>query len=112
MEYLEPRYFFVSLFIGMLVAYIITPAPEIIIKYPTPHNVGKIVYKDSADVCYKYVSSEVNCPSDTKDLQNMIIQHVDIDKKNDDGVFDNLLKWYKYKQNQKKNEQQKLYDDY
>ena len=44
--------------------YILTPLPEIIIRYPTPHNSGKIVYKDSADMCYVYDAREVKCPKE------------------------------------------------
>ena len=30
--------------------YILTPTPDIILKYPTPDNAGSIIYKDKADV--------------------------------------------------------------
>jgi hypothetical protein len=62
-DYFEPKYFFVAFFIGMFLVYITVPTPEVIIRYPTPHNAGKVVYKDSADVCYVYDSKEVGCPS-------------------------------------------------
>jgi len=60
-KYLSLKYFFVSFCIGMFMVYILTPLPEIIIKYPTPYNSGKIVYKDSADICYVYDKRQVNC---------------------------------------------------
>ena len=33
-KYIIPFYFFIALFIGLFVAYVSTPAPDIIIKYP------------------------------------------------------------------------------
>ena len=45
----------------ILFVYILTPTPDIVLKYPTPENSGKIVYKDKADVCYKYEAKEVTC---------------------------------------------------
>lgn len=42
----------------------ITPQKRAIVKYPTPYNAGKIVYKDETDgTCYKYKSKQVDCPS-------------------------------------------------
>ena len=38
-----------------------TPLPDIIIKYPTPDNTESIRYKDRADNCYKYKTTEVDC---------------------------------------------------
>lgn len=62
-EYFEPQYFFIAFFIGMLAVYISVPTPEVILRYPTPFNAGKLVYKDDADMCYVYDSKEVDCPS-------------------------------------------------
>ena len=58
-KYIIPFYFFIALFIGLFVAYVSTPVPHVIIKYPTPENAGKIIYRDDADVCYKYKATEV-----------------------------------------------------
>tara|TARA_B100001057_G_C22540168_1_gene829277 strand:+ start:203 stop:439 length:237 start_codon:yes stop_codon:yes gene_type:complete len=69
-----PIYFFISFFIGLFFVYLSTPTPNIIIKYPTPDNAGKIVYKDESDVCYKYISKEVKCPSDSKKINIVDIQ--------------------------------------
>ena len=63
-KFIIPFYFFIALFIGLFIAYISTPVPDVIIKYPTPQNAGKIVYRDDSDVCYKYKADEVNCPKD------------------------------------------------
>jgi hypothetical protein len=46
---------------GILFVYLSAPKQKIIIKYPTPYNVDKIVYKNENDMCYKYKLEEVNC---------------------------------------------------
>lgn len=73
-DYIIPIYFFAAFSIGILIAYLSTPTPEIIIKYPTPENAGKIIYKDNADVCYKYKVNEVSCPADKSKIKNIDIQ--------------------------------------
>lgn len=70
-DYIIPLYFFISFSIGILISYLITPTPQIVIKYPTPDNAGKIIYKDSADVCYKYRAKEVSCPTDKTDIKKI-----------------------------------------
>jgi uncharacterized membrane protein YgcG len=70
-KHIIPFYFFIALFIGLFIAYVSTPVPDIIIKYPTPNNAGKIVYKDDSNVCYKYKVDEVTCPSDKSKVKNM-----------------------------------------
>jgi len=57
-------YFVVAFSVGMLVVYLSTPPPEVIIKFPSPYNAGKIVYTDKADTCYKYTAEDVSCPFD------------------------------------------------
>ena len=74
-KYIEPLYFFIALCIGMFLTYITTPLPEIIIKYPTPDIVDDLVYRDYADTCYKYKTSEVVCPYDKSKLNTFEIQN-------------------------------------
>ena len=74
-DFFDPFYFFIALFVGLFYTYLTTPMPEIIIKYPTPENVGNIIYKDRADVCYKYVAKEVACPADKSKIKKLDIQH-------------------------------------
>ena len=73
--YIIPLYFFISFCVGMFLVYISTPKPRIIIKYPTPQNAGKIIYKDNSGVCYKYLAKEVKCPRNTKEIKMLDIQH-------------------------------------
>ena len=46
--------------------YCTAPVPEVIIKYPTPENSENTVFKDDVDNCYKFISSEIDCPKDKK----------------------------------------------
>ena len=75
-NYINPYYFMISLWIGFFFVYILTPTPDIILKYPTPENSGKIIYKDKADVCYKYEAKEVTCPADKSLIVDQKIQHI------------------------------------
>jgi len=61
LRYIHPVAFFLSLFLGFLVAYTIMPQPKIILKYPTPEDAGKTIYMDNKGVCYKYTSKNVAC---------------------------------------------------
>lgn len=54
-------YFIVSLFVGILILYVIHPEPKIIIRYPTIDNMSKTVYKDDNGTCYNYKKTEVEC---------------------------------------------------
>ena len=47
------------------------PPTRNIIKYPTPYNANKIVYKNLDDQCYKYNAEEVKC-SDSSLTQPII----------------------------------------
>ena len=70
-----PIYFFTAFFIGIFFVYLSTPKPKIIYKYPTPSNAGKVIYKDTAGLCYKYIANEVKCPKDTKQIKMFNLQH-------------------------------------
>jgi hypothetical protein len=73
-DFIIPIYFFISFALGILIAYLTIPTPELIIKYPTPENAGKIIYKDNADVCYKYKAIEVDCPADKSKIKSHELQ--------------------------------------
>lgn len=61
---INPFYFFISFAIGLFFVYIITPPPEVIVKFPSPFNAGSVTYKDKADACYIYKADKVSCPRD------------------------------------------------
>ena len=68
-EYIDVNVFLIALSIGLLYTYIVVPRPEIIIKYPTPYNVGKIKYMDEAGTCYKYTIEQTSCPYNKKEIK-------------------------------------------
>jgi len=78
MKYIEPLYFFIALFIGMFLTYISTPLPKIIIKYPTPDIADQLVFRDPAENCYKYNTTEINCPSDSSKIMTFPTQHFEL----------------------------------
>lgn len=57
-------YFILSFSIGLFFAYITNPQPEIVLKFPSPTNAGKVVYKDKAGQCYAYKVEKKQCPHD------------------------------------------------
>lgn len=63
--------FLISLAVGLLLVYIFNPTPTVIYVYPTPDNIDKLQYKDSANNCYEFSAQEVKCPDD-KSLINII----------------------------------------
>lgn len=63
-DYIDPLAFFIAFAVGIFLVYIYSPAKKIIIKWPTPENIEKTVYKDHSDSCYKYKANEVSCPDD------------------------------------------------
>ena len=67
---IDPKWFFLSLALGLLIVYCSTPVPDIIIKYPTPENASDMIFNDDSDNCYKFTTNEVECPN--KDLINEI----------------------------------------
>jgi len=77
-DYFDPLIFFIALFIGLFYTGLTTPPPEIIIKYPTKDNAGKIIYKDRMDVCYKYIAKDVPCPADKTKIKKLDLQHDEV----------------------------------
>ncbi len=73
-DYIDPFVFLLSLCIGLFYTYITTPYPQLIIKYPTPFNAGKITYVDNNNVCYKYQIEQVNCPEDKSKIKKYQFQ--------------------------------------
>ena len=61
---IHPLYFFISFGIGIFLVYIMTPPPEIILKFPSPYNAGKVTYTDKAHNCYRYKAEQVKCGED------------------------------------------------
>jgi hypothetical protein len=63
--------FLLAFMIGIFYVYVDTPKQRMIIKYPTPYNVDKMVYRGLNDECYKFRANEVKCTD--KALEQPII---------------------------------------
>tara|TARA_Y100000389_G_C17232644_1_gene398954 strand:+ start:312 stop:584 length:273 start_codon:yes stop_codon:yes gene_type:complete len=70
-KFFDPLTFIISLFLGIFIVYSITPPPKVLVKYPTPENSGRVIYKDEAHNCFKVISSEVNCPKDKSKIKSI-----------------------------------------
>ena len=66
-------YFILSFMMGVIYNMIIKPDNKIVIKYPTKYN-SDLIYKDDADICYKYILKEEKCPLDKSNVFKMPIQ--------------------------------------
>jgi hypothetical protein len=71
---IDPVYFIGAFVIGLVYMYLTRSTPRTIIKYPTPDNAGRVIYRDDADVCYKYKVTPIQCPSDTSLIKEIPIQ--------------------------------------
>lgn len=69
-SYINPFAFVVAFGVGLLLTYTVVPAPSVVVKFPTPYNAGRVIYKAEDRNCYKYRADEVACPlnSPEKDL--------------------------------------------
>lgn len=92
LEYISPLWFILALCFGIFLTYISTPPPKVVIKYPTPDNVKKIVYRDTADTCYKYKAKQVQCPKDSSKIEFTKIQHVENNDNPKEGLFTKIKK--------------------
>ena len=74
MKFINVPLFLTSLAIGLFVVYITLPATQVIYVYPNPDNEHKISYKDKAENCFHFTSTEVKCPSDVSKIRSYGIQ--------------------------------------
>lgn len=65
--------FLLGFALGMLYVYATQPVPKIIIKHPTPKNVGKVVYHDNNEKCYKYMADEIQCPDSDQIVNHPVV---------------------------------------
>ena len=63
--------FIIGFSIGFLYVYLVTPKKKIIVRFPTPHNCGKIVYQDEheSSMCYKYKSEIIECSNNIGNIK-------------------------------------------
>ncbi len=63
MEFL-PVYFFMTLCIGFMIVYMLTPPPQVVKKYPNLKKPDNTTYEDDSGVCYRYNKERIQCPID------------------------------------------------
>jgi hypothetical protein len=73
---LRPLYFFTAFAVGLLFVYMVTPPPQVVVKFPSPYNASQIVYKDSNEQCYRYKAEKSECPVDKSKIKPQ--PHLDI----------------------------------
>lgn len=61
---IHPIYFVIAFTVGLLFCYLTHPKPQVVMKFPSPYNAGKIVYKGDDDSCFKFQADKVSCPMD------------------------------------------------
>jgi hypothetical protein len=69
-------YFIAAFSLGICYVYATNPPPEVVLKFPSPNNAGKFIYKDGSDTCYKYESTKVDCYEGNKKKANVVPQPV------------------------------------
>ena len=57
-------YFFTAFIVGIVICRIVEPAPEVVVKFPSPYNAGSVLYHGDHGQCYKYDADAVECPVD------------------------------------------------
>lgn len=63
---IHPVFFILAFAAGLFACYITHPKPEIVVKFPSPYNVGSVTYKDEENnSCYKYRADKHECPRDS-----------------------------------------------
>lgn len=66
--------FLVGFVLGIVGILMWKPKPRVILKYPHPTNVEKLVYKDANGICYSYKAKEVGCDANEGTLKPYPLQ--------------------------------------
>jgi len=73
-NYISIPVFLISFAIGMFFVYILGPEKKPIYIYPSPENVDKVLFKDSADNCFYFDPTEMECPKNKSLISQIPIQ--------------------------------------
>lgn len=73
LEKISAFYFILAFAVGLFYCYISSPKPNIVMKFPSPYNAGKVIYKNNDNSCYKYSAEKVSCPRDKSKIKSQPI---------------------------------------
>lgn len=73
-SYISLPIFLASFVIGLIFVYILGPDMKTVYVYPSPENVGKILFKDKANNCFYFNQQTVECPTDESLITDIPIQ--------------------------------------
>ena len=48
--HIRPLWFFAAFAFGLLACYVLQPKPEVVVRFPSPYNAGKVVYRGVMNV--------------------------------------------------------------
>jgi hypothetical protein len=74
LDHISIPIFLISFALGIFFVYVLGPEMKTIYVYPTPENVNKILFKDKANNCFKFVEEIVDCPKNKKLISTIPIQ--------------------------------------
>jgi hypothetical protein len=62
-----------GIIIGIIGIIFVKPSKNVVYKYPTPENSGKLVYKDKNGICYKYNAKQLDCDKNESRIKDFPI---------------------------------------
>jgi hypothetical protein len=71
---LNPAVFLLGIVVGIFLVCMLRPEQKVVLRYPTPENVGNTTYRDGNSVCYKYTSEEVSCDAEKSKVREYPVQ--------------------------------------
>ena len=65
-KYIDLTIFMISLSLGFLFVYLMGAHKKVVHIYPSPENWKDIIMQDKSKTCFRYVQSDVECPSESE----------------------------------------------
>jgi hypothetical protein len=86
-------WFIASLALGLFIVYVWNPPPQVVVKFPSPHNAGHVVYRNKEHECFKYRAKKVNCPSNNAVLKPQPVALEDFQTKDSYQKYTEHQQW-------------------